>query len=234
MRILLFIVFLSASCALSANAESKTTSAQIIAAAEVFMADFAEAQRRDGFSVSFELGELDSRLSLAACDASPAVDFSGDPWRSTHPRLLISCDGDRPWKLFLTSQLQIQGQALTAARPLNRGTRINAGMITTSEVVVNSMRRGAVTRKKHLVGMEMRRSINAGSVFTPNLVTAPDAVARGDHVTISAQSGNFSVRSRGKALASGRVGEQVLVENLGSSRKVRGLITGPGRVEIPM
>ncbi|MBS3804085.1 MAG: flagellar basal body P-ring formation protein FlgA [Oleiphilaceae bacterium] len=234
MRILVFISILLVPGVALANTGTGSTKAQIMLAAEGFLNNFAATQKSEGFTVSFEVGNLDSRLQLAACDNGPSVTFSGDPWRSTHPRLLISCDGDRPWKLFLGTDLTIEGKALTAAQPLNRGTRLSETMITTSDVVVNSLRRGAVTKRQHLVGMEMRRTINAGTVFTPDLVTRPDAVARGDHVTISARSGNFSVRSRGKALANGRVGEQVLVENLGSSRRVRGLITGPGQVEIPM
>jgi len=66
------------------------------------------------------------------------------------------------------------------------------------------------------------------------LVLAPAAIERGDHVIISARSGNFSVNSRGKALASAGIGEQVLVENLSSSRTVRARVTAPGHVEIPM
>jgi flagella basal body P-ring formation protein FlgA len=234
MRILLLIGFLFAPGALVATPGYGTTPAQIITAAKAFLNHFAADQQAQGFEVSFEVGDLDSRLHLASCDGGPVVAFSGDPWRSTQPRLLVSCDGDRPWKLFLASHLEIRGTALTAARPLNRGTRLSAAMVTTSPVVVNSLRRGAVTRKEHLIGMEMRRPVNAGTVFTPDLLTQPDAVARGDHVTISASAGAFSVRSRGKALGSGRIGEQVLVENLASSRKVRGVITAPGQIEIPM
>ncbi|MDX1635287.1 MAG: flagellar basal body P-ring formation chaperone FlgA [Marinobacter sp.] len=207
---------------------------EIRAAAARFLAQFADSQKADGYQVSFEVGTLDSRLKMAACADDLAVEFSGDPWRSTSPRLLVSCDGERPWKLYLTTDLTITGNAYVAARPLNRGDRLNAGMITTAEVVVNAVRRGAVTRKDHLVGMEMQRPVNAGTVFTPDLVTAPDAVSRGDHVIISARSGSFSVQSRGKALANGRIGEQILVENLKSSRTVRGQVVAPGHVEIPM
>jgi flagella basal body P-ring formation protein FlgA len=51
---------------------------------------------------------------------------------------------------------------------------------------------------------------------------------------ITASSGSFTVRSRGKALANAAIGEQVLVENLQSSRTVKGRVTGPGQVLIPM
>src|SRR5690606_7771109 len=88
--------------------------------------------------------------------------------------------------------------------------------------------------KESVSGMMMRRPVNAGTVVTPDLLEAPNAIERGDHVIITARSGSFSVSSRGKALASAGVGEQVLVENLRSSRTVKARAVGPGRVEIPM
>ena len=99
---------------------------------------------------------------------------------------------------------------------------------------VNASRRGVLTDADAVAGMEVRRPINAGSLITPDLLAAPDAVERGDHVIITAQSGAFSVSSRGKALGNASVGEQVLVENLRSSRTVRANVVAPGRVEIPM
>ena len=166
--------------------------------------------------------------------ALPILSFSGDPWKSTQPSLLVSCKGDRPWRMFLPVSITITGEAMVAARPLGRGERLTKAAIQSDSVVVNSIRRGAITNIEQLVGMEMRRGINAGTVFTPDLVLTPAAIERGDHVIISARSGNFSVNSRGKALASGGIGDQVLVENLSSSRTVRARVTAPGHVEIPM
>jgi len=80
----------------------------------------------------------------------------------------------------------------------------------------------------------MRRPVSAGTMITPDLLEAPDAVERGDHVIIIARSKTFSIRSRGKALANASVGEQVLVEKLSSARTVKGTVVAPGRVEIPM
>ena len=84
------------------------------------------------------------------------------------------------------------------------------------------------------MGLELRRGVNAGTVLTADLLTAPDAVERGDHVIITATTGGFSVSSRGKALSGGSIGEQVSVENLSSARTVRARITAPGQVQIPM
>lgn len=234
MRITNFVTALLMSTVAGTATAAKTTVEQIHTAAEQFLESFAEEQAAEGFAVVHETGDLDARLSLATCDNPPEVSFSGDPWKTTKPSLLVSCEGARPWRMFLPVSITITGDAMVAARPLGRGERLTASALRTDSVVVNSVRRGAITSEEQLIGMEMRRGVNAGTVFTPDLLIAPAVIERGDHVIITARSGTFSVNSRGKALTSGGIGEQVRVENLSSSRTVRARITAPGRVEIPM
>lgn len=238
MRIILFLALLAVSLSPRADAReesgAETGPRQILDAAERFLTAFAGEQSAEGFKVTFSLGRLDPRLRLAHCPDAMDVEFSRDPWRSSQPSLQVSCDGDRPWRMYLSSTVEIRGDALVAARPLGRGDRLQDGMIGTETVVINSLRQGAITRREDLIGMEMKRPVNAGTVFAPQLVSAPDAVARGDHVIIRAKAGTFAVTSRGKALASGGIGDQVPVQNLASSRTIRARITAPGQVEIPM
>ncbi|MDL0433052.1 flagellar basal body P-ring formation chaperone FlgA [Marinobacter sp. TBZ242] len=234
MRITKFFITLLMSTFAGTALAAGTTAEQIYQGAEAFLETFAREQAKEGFSVAHDTGELDARLSLAPCDAPLSVSFSGDPWKTTQPSLLVSCEGERPWRMFLPVSVTITGDAMVAARPLGRGERLTQSAIQADSVIVNSIRRGAITSAEQLIGMEMRRGVNAGTVFTPDLILAPAAVERGDHVIISASSGNFSVNSRGRALASAGVGEQVRVENLSSSRTVRARVVAPGHVEIPM
>ncbi|MGM0570645.1 flagellar basal body P-ring formation chaperone FlgA [Marinobacter sp.] len=234
MRILipLMLTLFSSTAAL---ASEKTGAEDILGAGRQFMEAFAETQAGKGFDADYTLGSLDPRLALAPCpDGGIDVAFSSDPWKTTQPSLMVSCQGERPWRMYLSVALDIYGDALVAARPLSRGDRVTEAMVATDRVVVNAIRRGAITDTDNLLGLEMKRPVNAGTPFTPDLVTAPDAVARGDHVMITARNGSFAVKTRGKALANARVGEQVLVENLSSARKIRARVTGPGQVEITM
>lgn len=234
MRILYLL--LAAACWLStpACAVENTTPDIISGAARLYLDDYVAGKRAEGYDVTFSLGSLDPRLNLAPCPDGPSVEFTGDPMETTQTTLSVSCSGQRPWRLFISAEIEIKGPGLVAARPLSRGDRISADMIATQQVIINSVRRGAITEQTTLVGLELRRSMNTGTVFTPDLVTRPDAVARGDHVIIVARSGPIAVESRGKALGNGRIGEQVLIQNLRSSRTLRATITAPGKVEVPM
>lgn len=233
MRITIFALLLLLP-GVSAGTGNKTTADQIERATTRFLESFSQEQADEGYKVTFEAGTIDNRLSLASCETPLAVTFTGDPWKSTHPSLQVSCAGERPWRMFVTASVSIRGPALIAARPLARGERITETMVSTQSVVVNASRRGVLRQIKEVAGMEVRRPVNTGSVLTPDLLAAPDAVARGDHVIITATSGGFSVTSRGKALANASIGEQVLIENLASARTIKANVVAPGRVEIPM
>jgi flagella basal body P-ring formation protein FlgA len=215
-------------------ATQPATADQVRKAAVRFLDAYKEQQAQEGYTVAYETGTIDSRLSLASCTNALTVEFTGNPMKSTHPSLRISCEGERPWRLYVTATVTIDGPALVATRPLTRGERITSAMVTTEQVTLNASHQGALTHLSDVLGMEVRRSVNPGSLITPNLLTAPDAVARGDHVIIIAGGETFSISTRGKALANASVGEQVLVENLGSSRTVKAYVVGPGRVKIPM
>ncbi|MBU2952511.1 flagellar basal body P-ring formation chaperone FlgA [Marinobacter sp. F3R08] len=211
-----------------------TTAAQIQKATLVFLQNFASEQANEGYTVSFEPSSIDNRLALAQCDQPLGVEFSGDPWKSTNPSMLVTCEGARPWRMFVTASVSIHGPALVAARPLARGERITEALLTRQSVEINASRRGVLTSTDEAIGMQVRRSVNTGSLITPDMLSAPNAVERGDHVIITAKTGGFSVSSRGRALANASVGQQVLVKNLRSSRTIKASVVAPGHVEIPM
>lgn len=219
---------------LSGPVLAETTADQIRESTVAFLESFASEQAAEGYNVSFKPGSIDSRLALAECAQPLNVEFSGDPWKSTSPSIQVACEGARPWRMFVTASVSIRGPALVAARPLTRGERITSDLLSQQSVEVNASRRGVMTATDQAIGMQVRRAVNAGSLITPDMLSAPNAVERGDHVIITAKTGGFSVRSRGKALASASIGEQVLVENLRSSRTIKASVVAPGQVEIPM
>lgn len=227
---LLLLLITSLSSPLQAN----TTPQTITRATESFLRDFASEQSEKNYRVSFKPGSIDSRLALAKCQQPLSVEFSSDPWKTTTPSLLVACDSSRPWRMFVTASVSIYGPALVAARPLTRGERISRELLTVKPVEINASRRGIITAIDQAVGLQVRRSVNTGSLITPDMLSVPDAIERGDHVVITAQTGSFSVRARGKALASAGVGEQVLVQNLRSSRTVKARVVAPGHVDIAM
>lgn len=208
------------------------TAERITDAAKGFLQQFAQDQAEQDRSVEYEIGSVDSRLSLAQCPQALDVEFAGDPERSTRTTLLVSCEGDRPWRIFLNATVRIQVDGWVADRPIGRGERLQKDMLRSSPVVINEHRRSGFRDPEHMIGMQATRTIRAGTAITPRMLEKPLAVERGDRVVISAGSEVFSITTRGEAVRSGRVGEQIPVINENSGRRIRGRITEPGHVAI--
>ncbi len=212
--------------------QGPTTVERIYEAANDFLEEFSKEQRAQDREVAYQLGSLDQRLTLSDCDKPLSVEFSGDPMGTTRATLLVSCQSERPWRMFLKTDLKITAAGWVAARPIGRGERLERSMLEETDVVVNQRRRIAYTDPDNMLGMKARRTINSGTPITPDMLSAPEAVARGDRVIIEAGNGVFSIQTRGEAVNSGRVGEQITVINESSGRRVRARIVEPGRVEI--
>jgi len=206
----------------------------IRAAGADFMQRFAAELKEKHYEVSYEIGAVGSRITLADCSDAINVEFTTDPWQSTRPTLAVSCEGPQPWRLYVPSEIEIRGSGFLTSRPIGRGERLTPADFRETETLLNISGQQVIRDPQLLVGMETRRPLNAGTRLTPSLLTAPAAVERGDHVVITARSGAFSVATRGKALAKGSVGDQIPVQNLSSLRTVQAEIIATGKVAIPM
>lgn len=235
-QIMLILLVVSQAMASTGGAteadESSSTAERVTRAADRFMEGFVAEQQDRGRKVSYSLGSVDDRLSLAQCPNPLQVKFSGDPERTTRATLLVSCDGDRPWRLFLNTEVEIRVNGWVSGQPIGRGHRLRRDMLQKREVVINKRRRSGFQDPDNMLGMEARRTINAGVPITPDMLVKPEAVERGDRVVISSSSKAFSITTRGEALSSGRVGDQIAVINENSGRRVRGRITKPGHVSV--
>ncbi|XOZ35155.1 flagellar basal body P-ring formation chaperone FlgA [Halomonadaceae bacterium KBTZ08] len=230
-RILLLSVVLFPGIVI-ASQPSGNTAERINEAAKHFLESFSQKQSDKERSVEFEIGSVDKRLSLSQCPQPLDVEFAGDPERSTRATLLVSCEGNRPWRIFLNATVRIQVEGWVADRPIGRGERLTSDMLRSSPVVINEQRRGGFRDPEHMIGMQAKRTIRAGTTITPRMLEQPLAVERGDRVVISAGTEVFSITTRGEAQRSGHVGEQIPVTNENSGRRVHGRITKPGHVAI--
>jgi flagella basal body P-ring formation protein FlgA len=74
--------------------------------------------------------------------------------------------------------------------------------------------------------------IAEGVVIKRNWITQPPVVKSGDNVIVVVNGTNITIRDKGVAGQDGRIGDRVKVKLAGDSREVRGIVTGPGLVEI--
>lgn len=115
-----------------------------------------------------------------------------------------------------------------ASRTLRVGTVLAAGdlrMPTGEET-------GAVALRESMVGKEVRRAIYVGRVVSERDLGPPTLIRRNDVVTMVYRSGSLGLRTQGRSLGSGGMGETIEMLNLDTRMKVRATVTGPNQVEV--
>lgn len=75
-----------------------------------------------------------------------------------------------------------------------------------------------------LKGKILKKDIPAGTVITNSLLDEPEAIKRGQTVTIVAQNKRLVVQTLGKAAQGGRRGDLIKVKNVFSDRELQGRI----------
>lgn len=180
-------------------------------------------------NVNIEVGNLDARLRLPACNGSlePRI-HSPKPYGS-NLTVRVSCLGDQRWSVFVPVRLDIHVMAVVASRAIGRGERITEADVHLARVNTSS---DYVEDSERVIGMTARRTLRAGEVVKPTWMEAPVAVERGAAVALEAVRGGITVTAVGTAMANGHVGDQIKVRNNQSNRVVDGRVIAPGKVQI--
>ncbi len=183
--------------------------------------------------VAVDIGELNPRLHLAACEhIEPYLPSGARLWGRT--RVGLRCTrGPSPWNVYLPVTVRVFGQALIARNPLPVGAVIAADDLTQAEVDLAEDRSMAVTQMDEAVGRTVARALNRGqSVRESNLKTR-QWFAAGDTVKIVAVGAGFSVAGLGQALTPGLEGRPARIRTDGG-RVLTGMPAGDHRVEMTL
>ena len=91
---------------------------------------------------------------------------------------------------------------------------------------------GEPASRDRSIGMQLRRSMRAGTPVRAADLVKPDFVVRDQAVTIIYQVPGLYLTTRGKAIENGAEGDSISVLNLHSKRTLTGIVTGRGQVTV--
>lgn len=179
-----------------------------------------------------KVAKLDSRLKLKLCSKSLSAFVPKGRRLIGKTTVGIRCEGKNPWSLHVAATISAYQMVAVASRQLQKGSVLSESDIRLKKMDVSTLPYGFIEEIKNGVGKKLRRRILKGAVLTPSMLKSPQIVNRGQEITIMALSGRMKVKVKGKALASGAVGERIKVMNLKSQHKLEGVITQSGEVKI--
>lgn len=178
--------------------------------------------------VSFQVNEMDSRISLSPCTRLEAFLPSGSQLIGK-TSVGVRCLDKNGWSVFIPVQVKISLDLLVSARQLPLGHTLREEDITSQTMEITQT--GGITDPKQALGKVLRYGIAAGQLLRPDMLRLPFSVKQGQVVQIATQGDGFSIRNEGVALNNASEGENVQVR-VSAGRVVSGVARADGVVEI--
>jgi flagella basal body P-ring formation protein FlgA len=195
-------------------------------------------QRGNNDEIEFKIQRLDPRLKLPQCANPLTYQFHGQ-----HPNdgnvtglrqvtLKATCPDEAGWSIYVRARLEHFRHVAVSNRDIARGERLAIGDIRLERRSTTGLGATVISELEPIVGMLAKRSLRANSIIRRSGLIQPRAVHKGDQVAIRAIDGAIAVVSSGVALGSGRIGEQIRIQNSRSDRIIKARVTGPGEVQV--
>lgn len=176
-----------------------------------------------------QMGQLDSRLRLAACaKVEPYLPAGSRLWGRT--RLGLRCvEGSVPWNVFLPITVRAYGPAWVAQGNIPAGKVLTAEDAVPAEVDWAEDSAPVFANAEDFVGMVAARPLASGQALRQNMVRSPALFSAGAPVQVMVNGGGFSVTASGKAMTAAGQGQQVRVR-MDNGRLVTGTVNAQGVV----
>lgn len=177
-----------------------------------------------------EIGYIDPNLNLAPCPTEPLIEPAIGSQRVGRVTAKVTCNS--AWSIYVSANIRAFESIVVTATAIPRESQISKEQLLLKEMDVTNLRQGFYTVPDDVVGSVAKRALPMDTILTPNSVTAPRLVKKGELVSIVASDGKVSVRAVGIALSEGGLGDLIQVQNKTSKKIVYGRVNGPGSVAV--
>jgi flagella basal body P-ring formation protein FlgA len=182
--------------------------------------------------IEIQLANLDPRVQVPACAEPLIAEVRSQHANGGRVTVRVSCQGDAPWTRHIAATVDIFRQVIVARSALSRGTVLSSADLSSEEYNISQLRGRVYQDSEALKGMELQRSLTAGTPLTDAMIQEPVLVERGETVVLTATRGNVSIRQTATAMQDGRKGQQISVRNSRSDRIIRAIVTGTGEADV--
>ncbi|WP_404338592.1 flagellar basal body P-ring formation chaperone FlgA [Pseudoalteromonas mariniglutinosa] len=155
--------------------------------------------------------------------------------RTTSPpagriRMTVQCQAPK-WQFRASAKVDLWLNLVIAKRDLQRGEVLTPALLSYRSLNIADHLHGMETNSELLIGMEVRRDIDAGDIISRRLLEKKYLVNRDQHVELQVATGGFNASVTAVALEDGQLGQRIKVKNLSSGKIIEGQVVAKGVVQ---
>jgi flagellar basal body P-ring formation protein FlgA len=177
---------------------------------------------------------FDPRIKVPHCPSGFNIKLPSQRPVQQSNRIMVQCAKtaqDRSWKIYVNTRVDKMYPAMVAIRNINMGEKIDATNVTRQYIAERLLRGKHYHNLNEIQGAKVKRRLSKGQqVIEPTVCY----VCKGDMVSIEALSHHFSLKTLGKALNDGNVGEVIRIQNNRSRKVIYATVRDVGKVDIKL
>jgi flagella basal body P-ring formation protein FlgA len=226
-------VLISTTCLLQfnvamANVQSKNIEKQQIEQQAVDYVQSLFPPPKSG-KLSYKVVPLDRRIKIKPCDSPLQLNIPGSATLDKQTTVRVRCTSGKAWNLYVQVRITQLLRVVVAKVNLSPGTVINENNVMVMLKDSHQIRGRTLQHIKTLQGAKASRHISAGQAVTLRQVCL---VCKGDNVTIIATFKGLQVKTSGIAQQNGSLGDNIVILNARSNKRVDARVVAVNRVEI--
>ncbi|UXY13990.1 flagellar basal body P-ring formation chaperone FlgA [Chitiniphilus purpureus] len=193
------------------------------------VADWLDAQLAPTPNASYQLGEIDRRLRLEACQQLDLQLPQG--YRLAGKTMVrVRCVAGARWAINHPVTIAINATYYVAARPLAAGHTLQAGDLATQQGDLAQLPGSVILDPAHAIGRVLNSPVAQGGPLRSELLRAGMVIRQNQRVRLIFRSEGLEVSNEGIALNAAAVGETVRVR-VGNQQIISGLARQDGMVD---
>jgi flagella basal body P-ring formation protein FlgA len=181
-----------------------------------------------GGKISFKVANIYPRVIIKPCDVPLKANIPENTDRR-NVNIRISCDNSTSWQIFLPAKIERTFAVVVAISTIQKGDMLTKENIAIEYIANNRIRGEKLTDIDAILGSKAKKRIGKGHTITNKKVCL---VCKGDTITIIAKTENFMIKTKGIALSSGNINQQISVKNSRSGRVIKPKISAVNQVII--
>jgi flagella basal body P-ring formation protein FlgA len=154
-----------------------------------------------------------------------------EPWTGEQEFTLQVKYNGQTSNIVVKAQIDTPPMIVVADGPLRRDQLLTDKMLAYAPLPRNADESNYFTDIKSLVGKQLRRSVSSKQPISEELLGDPIVITRNQFIEVESISGPVVVKTSGKSLSGGSVGDLIEIE-MQDRKKLKAVIVGTGRARI--
>lgn len=181
-----------------------------------------------GGKISFTIANIDPRVIIKPCQLPLKANIPENTNRR-NVNIKIYCDDPTSWQMYLPAKIERAFAVVVATSTIEKGDTLTKQNISVEYIAKNKIRGEKLTDINAVLGSKAEKRIGKGHTITKRNACL---VCQGDTITIIAKTESFMIKTKGTALSSGNLHQQISVKNTRSGRVIKPTISAVNQVTI--